>query len=237
MIKRLSYSLLLTLLFFASPWNQLWAQEERDTTRRDTTLLKDTTVIPEVSAVVNKDTTTADKPMVIKSIDSTFYNHSPRKAIIRSAIIPGWGQVYNKQVWKVPIVYAALGTTAGIFVYNLKNYRDFRFAYQAKYKVTPRPGVPPPTAADSTDFFKITPELQSPFWNLNSLRFYRNEFRKNIDYSVLVFVIFWGLNVADAAAAAHLRTFDVSPDLSFKIKPGYSDMANTRGLSLILAFK
>lgn len=139
----------------------------------------------------------------------------------------------------MPIVYGALGTTAAIFVYNIKNYRDFRFAYQAKYKAsTPPPGSPPGTKPDSTDFKKLDPKFKdNPNWDLVNLRVYRDEFRKNIDYSVLVFILFWGLNVADAAAAAHLRTFDVSPDLSFQIKPGRSPMGGTHGLSLILAFK
>src|SRR5690606_39155558 len=49
--------------------------------------------------------------------------HDPRKATIRSAIIPGWGQIYNKKYWKVPIVYTAIGIPVGTFVYN-KNWYD-----------------------------------------------------------------------------------------------------------------
>jgi hypothetical protein len=45
------------------------------------------------------------------------------------------------------------------------------------------------------------------------------------------------LNVVDATVDAHLRTFDVSPDLSFHIRAGYSDMAKTAGLRFIIAFK
>jgi hypothetical protein len=151
--------------------------------------------------------------------------YKPGKAALRSAILPGWGQIYNKKYWKLPIVYGALGTSAGVFFYNLKNYRDTRFAYQAKYKAA----LPVP---DSTDYFKIKPKLKplSP----ESLRFYRDEFRRDIDYSVIFFVALWGLNVVDAAVDAHLKAFDVSPDLSFQIKPGHSQMAGTNGLSLVL---
>src|SRR5688500_14154300 len=45
--------------------------------------------------------------------------YNPGKAAMRSAIIPGWGQIYNRKYWKVPIIYAALGITAGVFFYNL----------------------------------------------------------------------------------------------------------------------
>jgi hypothetical protein len=171
-----------------------------------------------------------DSVPVGKKSDSVLLNHSPRKAAIRSAIIPGWGQAYNKRYWKIPIVYAALGTTAGVFVYNIKTYRDLRFAYQAKYKASLPAGQ-----RDSTDYFKIKPE----FINLDAefLRYNRNEFRRNVDYTVLIFILLWGLNVVDATVDAHLKTFDVSPDLSFRFKPGYSDIAKTNGLSLVLLFK
>lgn len=217
------------LVLIAAPWSRLWAQEERDTTVR----LVDTTV-------VNLDTaSTAERPMVMKEVvvDSAILNHSPRKAAIRSAIIPGWGQVYNKQIWKVPIVYGALGTTAYVFFDNIKNYRELRLAYSGLYKAAlpVPPGSPPGTTPDSTDYKKMNPKYR--LYSAESIKYYRNEFRKNIDYSVLVFLVFWGLNVADAAAAAHLRTFDVSPDLTFQIKPGRSQLGGTHGLSLVLAFK
>ena len=168
----------------------------------------------------------AKDTVVSKKVDSTWYNHSPRKAAIRSAIIPGWGQAYNKQHWKIPIVYAALGTTAYIFNYNITNYRDLRFAYKAMVEAQ---------NGDSVNYKLMKPQYR--LYDQESIRYYRNEFRKNVDYTVLVFILFWGLNVADAAAAAHLRTFDVSSDISLRIKPGYSEMGNTAGLSLVLAFK
>ena len=70
-----------------------------------------------------------------------------------------------------------------------------------------------------------------------SLRFYRNQFRRDIDYSALVFILLWGLNVVDAAVDAHLMSFDVSPDLSLRLKPGYSPMAGTNGISLVLSIR
>ena len=161
-------------------------------------------------------------------VDSILRLHSPKKAAIRSAIFPGWGQAYNKKYWKIPIVYGALGTAAGIFIFNLKNYRDLRFAYAAKYKAAQNP-------PDSTDYFNIKPYLL-PI-DAQSLRVYRDEFRRNIDYSVLAFILLWGLNVVDATVDAHLKTFDVSPDLSFYIQAGHSQLAGTTGLSFVLAFK
>lgn len=45
---------------------------------------------------------------------------------------------------------------------------------------------------------------------------FKNQVRQNVDYSVLFFIIFWGLNVADAAVDAHLKTFDVSDELAYR---------------------
>ncbi|MBD0286433.1 MAG: hypothetical protein ICV79_13555, partial [Flavisolibacter sp.] len=55
--------------------------------------------------------------------DSLFLSHSPKKAGIRSAIIPGWGQAYNRRYWKIPIVYGALGVSGGVFIYNVNWYK------------------------------------------------------------------------------------------------------------------
>ena len=68
----------------------------------------------------------------------------------------------------------------------------------------------------------------------STLQYLRNQYRRDIDYSVLFFVLLWGLNVVDATVDAHLKSFDVSPDLSIQFKPGYSELAKTNGLSIVL---
>jgi hypothetical protein len=50
----------------------------------------------------------------------------------------------------------------------------------------------------------------------------------------LFFILLWGLNVVDAAVDAHLKSFDITPDLSLLLRPGHSELANTHGLSLVL---
>jgi hypothetical protein len=171
-------------------------------------------------------------------VDSMIRHHSPKKAALRSAILPGWGQIYNRKYWKLPIVYGALGVSGAIFNYNLTWYKRTRFAYKAKFEASQRRTDPitgvslPP---DSTNYFKIRRDLL-PI-DMNALRSYRDEFRRNIDYSVLFFALMWGLNVVDATVDAHLKPFDVSPDLSLRFKIGPSEMARTAGVSLVLAFK
>lgn len=158
--------------------------------------------------------------------------HSPSKATIRSAILPGWGQAYNHQYWKIPIIYAAIGTTVGFFIYNLKNYKTTKYAYTVAYNIQNGKdtiGSPSYNAVDDN----LKPILEFP----EALRTYRNSFRQNLDYSALFFLLAWGLNVVDATVFAHLKNFDVNDDLSLKIAPGYSPVAHTTGISLVLCIK
>ncbi len=145
--------------------------------------------------------------------------HDPHKATLRSAIIPGWGQAYNREYWKIPIVYGALAVPASLFIYNNKWYQKTKEAYEIL------------VTKDSANFSTIDPKLQglAP----EDLQYYRNSFRKNRDYSVLFFLLVWGLNVADATVFAHLKDFDVSNDLSMHIQPDYN--LNTKSPSLLVA--
>jgi len=165
--------------------------------------------------------------------------HSPRKAAIRSAIIPGWGQIYNKKYWKVPIVWGALGVTGYIFFNNLYTYKDLKFSYAAKYKASLPPydstNPKPPPYQDSTDYYKIKPQYL-PI-DQEALRAGRNQYRQYIDYAAVFFIVFWGLNVVDAAVDAHLKAFDISPDLTLKIKPTYNPLVKAGGVSFVFNFK
>jgi len=167
------------------------------------------------------DSLATKNPLQMDTIVNKKFN--PRTATIRSAILPGWGQAYNKKYWKIPIVYAGLGVSAGFFFSNLKTYKEFKDAYIYR------------TDEDPLNDSLISPELQN--LPTEALRFYRNSFRQNIDYSVLAFLIWWGLNVVDATVDAHLKSFDVSPDLSMKIKPGYQMATGNASISLVFSLR
>ncbi len=147
---------------------------------------------------------------------------NPKVATLRSTIIPGWGQVYNKKYWKIPIIYGALGTAAGIFFYNLKTYKLLRKAVKIRYDPSMNQNLIDPTLINLST---------------QSLVQYRNEYRQNIDYSVLFFLLIWGLNIVDATVDAHLKAFDVSPDVSMRISPGLNSTNNGPGISFVFFFK
>jgi hypothetical protein len=181
------------------------------------------------TVIVMKDTTVTSKAKQPLARDFLLKDsvkpYSPRRAIIRSAIVPGWGQITNKKYWKVPIVYGALGTTAYLFFRNLNQYKDAKRAYELA------------TDKDTANNVLIPEPYYSVRFQPERIRSFRNSVRQNVDYSVLFFIFFWGLNVADAAVDAHLKTFDVSDDVTLRIKAGYSPMAGTKGVSLIFALK
>jgi hypothetical protein len=160
---------------------------------------------------------------VLLKKQDTLKMHNPRLATKYSAILPGLGQIYNKQYWKLPIVYGALAIPVATYIYNDDIYNKTKFAYAAKFKAQ---------NGDNSDLAKIDPVLKN--LSLGSLQSYRNSFRKDRDYSVLWFILGWGLNVVDATVSGHLKEFDVSPNLAISIKPIVQPQYQQSGLSLQL---
>jgi hypothetical protein len=149
--------------------------------------------------------------------------HSPRIATRRSAILPGWGQAYNHEYWKIPIVYGVLAIPTVAFIYNNNYYKKTKFAYEAKFKAQ---------NGDSSDLAAIDPELVN--LSIGSLQNYRNQFRRDRDYAILFFLLAWGLQVADATVFAHLKQFNVSNDLSMQINPTFNPYTRTPALTVSL---
>lgn len=141
-----------------------------------------------------KDTVIA-KPIMEKE-------HSPKKATILSAVLPGAGQVYNKKWWKVPIVYGAIGTLAYMGAQNNTAYvaRFSELIYRTNHNGTP----------GNSEFAEYTDA------QLNEEINYHRKWRDN-------FFVFTGLayvlNIVDANVDAHFYNFDVSDDLSMSVEP------------------
>ncbi len=159
--------------------------------------------------------------------DSLIKKHNPRKATRMSAILPGLGQAYNREYWKIPLVYGALSIPAGLFVYNNNWYKKTKYAYEAKYNAEYN--------NDTTGLAAIDPQLKG--LTSISLQSYRNSFRRDRDYSILFFLLAWGLNVVDATVFGHLKDFDVSSDLSMNVKPNFNPTTRSTGLSLTFSPK
>ena len=175
------------------------------------------------SSVIKKQDSIQSNKKNILALDTSAKKYNPKVATFRSAVLPGWGQAYNKKYWKIPIIYGALGITTGIFIYNLKTYKQLKEAV-----ILRSDNIPSNDSLIDPKFINLSTE---------SIRSYRNSYRQNVDYSVLFFLVFWGLNVVDATVDAHLKAFDVNDNLSLRIKPGYNPYTNSVGLSLVFSFK
>lgn len=187
------------------------------------TLLLSLSVVAEAQ-IVRIDSVAVSRPREDTSDYSTKHHREPRKATVRSAIIPGWGQIYNHKYWKVPLVYGGLITCGIIFNYNLQQYKLYRHVYTVMIALQ---------NGDSSQIRTIDTALYLQY-SPQDIQFARNSARQYVDYSALAFLLVWGLNVIDATVDAHLHEFDVTDKLTLSIQPknGWTD--GLTGIALVL---
>lgn len=154
--------------------------------------------------------------------------HSIRKATLLSAIVPGAGQIYNhlaqpkgskKAFWKVPLIYAALGGATYFLISNQSQVISLRKEYRFR---------------ESNN--GATQNIQWSAYDTQGLLTLEAQSQNFRDFSILGLVLIYGIQVADAAVEAHFVNFDVSEDLSFRIRP-WSYQTSHVGVSLSLNFR
>jgi hypothetical protein len=165
--------------------------------------------------------------------DSLAKRHDPRKATLYSAVCPGLGQIYNHKYWKLPIVWAAVGIPAYTYFYNKSWYEKCQFALAIIDDYTAVGALTVPDSVVNKANAQLRPFVSQ--LDDNDVRNYRNEFRQNEDYSILFFLLFWGLQIVDATVDAHLKYFDISDQLTMQLKPPSPNMlpGNATGVSLV----
>lgn len=124
--------------------------------------------------------------------------HHAGKATLYSLLVPGLGQVYNGEYWKVPIYWGALSTSCAFYSINKINYERFRRIYNEA------------TDADSTYKGSIT---------ASTALYYRNIYRRYRDYSVLAIAASYLLQVIDANVFSYMQDFEVNDDISMEVRP------------------
>jgi hypothetical protein len=149
--------------------------------------------------------------------------HSPRKATLYSAILPGLGQAYNRRYIKIPVIYIGFGVIGYFIDWNNDNYKINRTAY-----------VHLTDGNDETNsHIKIAEEYGYDLDNATSLTNFRDGltkrqdyYRRNRDFLVITMVGFYGLNIIDASVDAHLFQFNVNDDLTFRWQPAMQNLNN-----------
>ncbi|MCK5400857.1 MAG: hypothetical protein KAJ28_04420 [Flavobacteriaceae bacterium] len=147
---------------------------------------------------------------------------SPSKAAFYSAILPGLGQAYNKKYWKIPIVYAALGTGIYFYLDNDNEYKRYRDAFKRRL------------AGFTDDEFYGTGS--TPNISNDALIRAQKTLKRNKEISLLVTLGIYALNIIDANVDAHLLQYNVDENLALKPHFKFNELDATTNLGLTLNF-
>jgi hypothetical protein len=207
--------------------NPVFAQK----TSRDTTIFDTQTLDIRSARRTSSDTTATRKNQ--HQVKDGEPEHSPKKASIYSAILPGLGQAYNKKYWKIPLVYGGFAAFGYFIGWNNKNYITSRHAYKDLTDDDP-----------ATDYYmKLKQIIYYDLKNASDLATLKqgllssqDYYRRNRDLLVIVTVAFYGLNIIDASVDAHFFDFDISDDLTLHLKPSLDKMKDQRIFCLNCTF-
>ncbi|MBS3914534.1 MAG: hypothetical protein KG003_08540 [Bacteroidetes bacterium] len=119
--------------------------------------------------------------------------HIPTKATIYAAVLPGLGQLYNRKYWKVPVVYAAMGTATYAMLHYRSIVRDSNASFRLQYQNGKTPSA---YALDS-----------------------RNQARKSRDFAILAMGAIYVLQIVDATVDAHFYKININENLDARLNP------------------
>ncbi|MEI6174250.1 MAG: DUF5683 domain-containing protein [Bacteroidota bacterium] len=154
---------------------------------------------PAINAFSQSDTTFVELPDSIREKE-----HSPTKATIMSACLPGLGQGYNKKFWKIPVIYAGFGLMSYFIYTNTDEYLNFKCAY---------------IEASNGNTNGNYSYLVNKYPNKDDLLSAREYYRRNLEISILITVLWYAVNILDATVDAHLYTFNITDNLTMKVEP------------------
>lgn len=159
-----------------------------------------------------------------------YRSHLPGRATVYSILMPGLGQIYNKEYWKLPIYYGGMAAAGYFWYYNDLQFKRFKSLYNQA------------TAPNSDYSGQNSPD------NLKHFRDYHRRFR---DYSALATVVIYLLQIIDADVFATMNEFDVNQEISMTIEPAvitpidhnfsnnyaYSNPTGTNAIGIKMNFK
>lgn len=155
----------------------------------------------------------SNNDLIIKRLP---FQPNPKRAGLYSAILPGLGQFYNRQYWKIPVIYTGLAVAGYYFVDNLNNYQAYRKAYIGRIN------NPYPT------------DKYVNIYTQDQLQQLQNDYNKFLNLTVLFTGVGYTLQVLEAITGAHLKNFDISRDISLNVQPVVYPKALGIGLAVTL---
>ncbi len=128
----------------------------------------------------------------------------PAKAAFYGAAFPGLGQIYNKDYWKVPLVYGALGTTVYGAIFNAQESERFRTAFKLRL------------AGRLDEFSEVDPDtgIITNIFSDDALIDAQDQLRRRRDLFILLSAAAYVLQIIEANVDAHLSQYDVDDKLT-----------------------
>lgn len=121
--------------------------------------------------------------------------HSPTKAAIYSAVIPGTGQLYNRKFWKFPVVYAGMGAATYLMLDQRSKVQKLNAQFQRAYAINKD------TILDA------------------NLIAQRDNHRRMRDFGILAMTAVYALQIIDATVDAHFFRLNIDQNLSARVHP------------------
>lgn len=166
--------------------------------------------------------------------NATLWEPEPRIAVWLSLLVPGGGQIYNRKLWKLPIVYGGYVGCVYALTWNQSTYMDYQNAYVDIMDDDPN-------TKSYEDFLPPHYEIDTSMedWLKDVFRQRKNKYRRYRDLSIFAFAGMYIVAAIDAYVDAELSHFDISPDLSMRVEPNIlidHKGAPSAGFSLALNF-
>ncbi len=158
--------------------------------------------------------------------DSSNKRSVPRTVLLRSLVLPGWGQATNKQYWVIPIVYSA--AVGGVYTiwWNNDRYKFYK-SFLSQIIIEKKTEV----------YIPVKGELRGPFVQ-TQIEPAVKAYRRQRDLSWIGIAVGWTLQAIQANVSAHLKGFDMNEDISIKLEPALesSSFGTSAGVKLRLNF-
>lgn len=200
---------------------------------------------PDSTAGLNDaDSIIVSKDGKIITIESYAARYNPRKAMLFAAIFPGSGQAYNKKYWKIPLVYGGFGGIGYAVWWNQGRYLAYRKGLFSLLNEPAAPVSDPATGLTPLGNKVIGGKAYYPvgatgLMSLDVARNAVNKYRRDRDYALIMCFIFYMMQMVDAHVDAHLKEFDINPQLKVSIEPTVNQNAfigRSTGFGLTLKF-
>jgi len=168
--------------------------------------------------IFSQDTDTIAKPVKQKFKPETL------KATMMAVSFPGLGQIYNRKLWKIPVVYAGFGALIYSAGFNSKNYNLYMKAYQDFTDLIPQ--TQSYTRLILSDPATYDPVLHPKTYSLSTYSYYKDAMLRMVDYykryrdlSYIGIAGWYLISILDANVDASLFNYDVSPNLNLTLVP------------------